>query len=331
MRGACARLPAWPASTSKRVISNDHLTANDLAGWVLDPARAMGREMVTPTVSGGYRMIDVRSRMLRPLATLCLLGLGLLARSPGPSRVAPNVVVACDSLETRASDPLRYRQRGDRCEGVYSQNVSGSSNLLVASLMESFEAIDDTSSLPLRVEWTPPDGEAVRLRAYSIKPGLFYRMDTAKPIAASPYLWPADVLQALRITNADIGVTGSVSAMLGGERRDVLVPLRIGQRKPPARSMRYRIALWSTVELSDVFITLATVGADGKPMSYLQRDESLAYGFYPAERPIDIRLKPLEARGIYYVGIAATLKRGGSATSSFFLFNPGPPPAPGNQ
>ena len=42
--------------------------------------------------------------MLRPLATLSLLGLGLLARSPGPGGVAPNVVVACDSLLTRASD-----------------------------------------------------------------------------------------------------------------------------------------------------------------------------------------------------------------------------------
>ena len=50
-------------------------------------------------------------------------------------------------------------------------------------------------------------------------------MDTAKPIAASAYLWPADVLQALRIANADIGVTGSTSAALGGERREVFVPI----------------------------------------------------------------------------------------------------------
>ena len=269
--------------------------------------------------------------MLRPLATLSLLGLGLLARSPGPGGVAPNVVVACDSLVTRASDPLRYRQRGDRCEGVYAQEVSGSSSLLVASLVESFEAIDDTSSLPLRVEWTPPDGEAVALRAYSTKPGLYYRMETAKPIAASPYLWPVDVLQALRIGNADIGVTGSASPMLGGERRAVLVPLRIGHRKAPARSTRYRITIRPSVELSDVFITLATASPNGKPVSYLQRDENLAYGFYPAERAIDIRLKPLESRGIYFVRISATLKRGGSATSEFLLFHPGPPPAPGNQ
>ena len=269
--------------------------------------------------------------MLRPPAMVCLLGLTMLARSPAPSRLTPNVAIACDSLvETRESDPLRYRQRGDRCEGVYTQKVSGSSDLLVASLVESFEAIDDTSSLPLRVEWTPPNGEAVSLRAYSIKPGLFYRMETSKPITASSYLWPADVLQSLRVSNADIGVTGSAPTMLGGKRHEVLVPLRIGQRKPPARSTRYRMAVLSSMELSDVFITLATVGPDGKPAQYLQRDENLAYGFYPAERAIDIRLKPLTARGIYYVRIGATRKRGGPLTSEFLLFHPGPPPAPAN-
>jgi hypothetical protein len=270
--------------------------------------------------------------MLRPTAIVCLLGLSLLGRAPAPSRVGPNVVQACDSLvKTRASDPLSYRQRGDRCEGVYAQDVSGSSSLLVASLVESFEAIDDTSSLPLRVEWTPPDGEAVALRAYSIKSGLFYRMETARPIAASPYLWPTSVLQALRIGSADIGVTGSASPMVGGVRRGVLVPLRISHRKAAVRSARYRVTVWPSVELSDVFVSLATAGADGKPVTYLQRDENLSYGFYPAERAIDIRLKPLAARGIYFVRIAATLKRGGSATSTFLLFHPGPPPAPGNQ
>lgn len=240
--------------------------------------------------------------------------------------------VACDSLvRTRTTDPLRYRQRGDRCEGVYAQDVSGSSSLLVASIVESFDAIDDTSTRPLRVEWTPPNGDAVSLRAYSIKSGLFYRMETARPIAARLYLWPVDVLQALRISSADIGVTGSASSVLNGVRREVFVPLRISQREMPARSTRYRVTIWPTVELNEVFVTLAAADADGRPATYLQRDEKLGYGFYPAERGIDIRLTPLAARGIYFVRVAATLKRGGSATSTFLLFHPGPPQVSGDR
>ncbi len=267
--------------------------------------------------------------MHRRRAGLCLLGLSLLVRqSAPPSPGVAGLSAACDSLvRTRATDPLRYRARGDRCEGVYAQDVSGSSSLLVASLVESFEAIDDTSSLPLRVEWATPAGEAVALRAYSLRPGLFYRMETAHPIAASPYLWPASVLQALRIGSADIGVTGSASPLVNGAPRAVLVPLRISQRKAPVRATRYRVTIWPSVELSDVFITLATTGADGQPVRYLQRDENLAYGFYPAEHGVDILLQPLAARGIYFVRIAATLKRGGSASSTFLLFHAGSPPA----
>ena len=142
-------------------------------------------------------------------------------------------------------------------------------------------------------------------------------METAQPIAASPYLWPPSVLQALRIGNTDIGVTGSAFPTLNGARREVLVPLRISQRKTPARSSTYRVTVWPSVELSDVFVTVATADSSGKPATYLQRDENLAYGFYPAERGVVVPLKPLAARGIYFVRIAATLKRGGSATSTF--------------
>ena len=269
--------------------------------------------------------------MLRRLARFCLLAFGL--KSPAlrgqtatPAGAATSNRVACDSLvKTRASDPLSYRLRGDRCEGVYAQDVAGSSSLLVASVVESFEAIDDSSSLPLRLEWVGPRGEAVRLRAYSIKSGLFYRMETVQSVAASPYLWPTNVLQALRIKNTDIGVVGSSFPTLSGTRREVVVPLRISQRKEPARSTTYRVTVRPSVELSDVFVTVATADSSGRPATYLQRDENLAYGFYPAERGIVIPLKPLAARGIYFVRIAATLKRGGSATSTFLLYHAGPP------
>jgi hypothetical protein len=113
---------------------------------------------------------------------------------------------------------------------------------------------------------------------------------------------------------------------VGGVRREVFVPLRISQRNAPARSPTYRVAVWPAVELTDALITFALVGPDGNPARYLKRDESLAYGFYPAERALVIRLKPLDAPGIYFVRIGATLKRGGSATTTFWLFHPGPPP-----
>ncbi|MFL5619070.1 MAG: hypothetical protein ACJ79A_11855 [Gemmatimonadaceae bacterium] len=259
-------------------------------------------------------------------AGMCVLVLGLLGR-PSASVVPRDAIrFDCDSLvATQKSDPLRYRQRGDRCEGVYGQNVSGSSTLRVASLVESLEAFDDSSSLPLRVEWTPPPGEAVLLRASAIRAGLYYRMETVRPIAASSFAWPSDVRRPLRISSADVGVTGVASMSIGGSQREVLVPLRISQRRPAVRSSSYRLTLWPTVGLSEVYLTVAATGADGAPTRYLQRDEKLGYGVYPAERPIVVRLPTLKERGMYLVRVAATREGSGGVTRSILLYHPGAP------
>jgi hypothetical protein len=263
---------------------------------------------------------------LRIATSLFALGLlGALDGGTGESASAPTVRFDCDSLlKTQSSDPLRYRQRGDRCEGVYGQNVAGSSTLRVASLVESLEAFDDTSSLPVRVEWTAPAGEPVTLRASSLRSGLYYRMETAHPVAGTSYTWPSDVRRPLRISSADIGVTGTTSMSIGGAPREVLVPLRISQRRAPTRSSSYRLTLWPTVGLSEVFVTVAVTGADGTPTKYLQRDAKLGYGVYPAERPIVVRLPALKGPGVYLVRVAATRVGSGGATRSFHLYHAGP-------
>jgi hypothetical protein len=264
---------------------------------------------------------------LRIATSLLVFGvLGQFGGAPSVDARPASARFECDSLvATQKSDPLRYRRRGDRCEGVYGQNVAGSSNLRVASLVESLEAFDDTSSLPLRVEWTAPAGEPVTLRASSLRSGLYYRMETAHPVAASSFAWPSDVRRPLRISSADIGVTGTASMLIGGARREVLVPLRVSQRRPPTRSSSYRLTLWPTVGLSQVFVTVAATGADGAPTRYLQRDQELGYGVYPAERPIVVRLPALMERGVYLVRVAATREGSGSATRSFQLYHAGSP------
>jgi hypothetical protein len=260
------------------------------------------------------------------IGVLALGTLGALGRPTARKAARTARPFDCDSLvATRSSDPLRYRQRGDRCEGVYGQNVAGSSTLRVASLVESVEAFDDTSSLPLRVEWTAPTGEAVMLRASAMRPGLYYRMESARPIAASSFAWPADVRRPLKISSADVGITGTTSMSIGGERREVLVPLRISQRRAPARSASYRLTLWPTVGLDEVYLTVASTGPDGAAVRYLKHDEKLGYGVYPAERPIVVRLPALTERGVYLVRVAATREGSGGVTRSILLYHAGPP------
>src|SRR5579863_1516285 len=76
------------------------------------------------------------------------------------ARLASAQSSPCDPhLPQPAQDPYGYRLRGDRCEGVYIQEVSGAP-LLVASWTESFADYDLTSRQQLAMEWDTAPGDA---------------------------------------------------------------------------------------------------------------------------------------------------------------------------
>src|SRR5882672_11405890 len=85
---------------------------------------------------------------------------------------------ACDpGLQPAGGSEVGYAVRGDRCEGLYVQEVSGGT-LEVASLTENFKGYKFAKDKPLLVEWPAPGDAQVQVRASSLKRKLYYRMDT---------------------------------------------------------------------------------------------------------------------------------------------------------
>ena len=76
-------------------------------------------------------------------------------------------------------------------------------------------------------------------------------------------------------------------------------------------------------EVAEVYVTLTALGQDGREEKILKRDEPLRYGFYPADRPIDVTLSDPLAAGLYRVRLGAVLKTGGAANRSFVVYHPG--------
>jgi len=70
-------------------------------------------------------------------------------------------------------------------------------------------------------------------------------------------------------------------------------------------------------------VTLAYLGADGRPDLYIKRDAPLGYGYYPAEQGIVVFVPELPRSGIYSVEVGAILKDGGSSTTSFLFYHAG--------
>jgi hypothetical protein len=229
--------------------------------------------------------------------------------------------VLCDpTLRQSYEDAYGYRLRHDRCEGIYVREVS-STTLLVASLTEAFENYDLTSNNDLQISWKVPRETEIRIRAQGLRRRLYYRMDTLRRSSSAPFRWPTGILAALQIPSQYLGVTAWASLPLGKENRDVYLPIRVSQRQDPKLGSAYALVLLPGAELTEVYLSLATVGADGKPVSYLRDGEPLKYGYYPAERRIDIPLA-LGLPGLYFVQIGAELKTGGTTTLDFLMYHP---------
>jgi hypothetical protein len=220
----------------------------------------------------------------------------------------------CDpQLKQTSDDPNGYRPRGDRCEGVYIREVA-STTLLVASLTDSVEDFNAGNGKPLLVEWAAPESGEVHIRAHSLRHRLYYRMDTVRPPGSKSYTWPTNLLSTFNLRRNELGWIAWTNYAVGSTTREVYLPLRVRQTESP-RSSGYQLVLLPGVELSEVYISLAPVGRDGRAGAFIKKDEPLKYGFYPADRLIAVALPVLGTPGIYWVEIKAVRRTGGAASA----------------
>jgi hypothetical protein len=238
------------------------------------------------------------------------------------ARLAMGESAPCDPhLLQPTGNPYGYRQRGDRCEGVYIQQVSGAP-LVIASWTEYFPDYDLRSKQPITIEWEGLHGAGgVRLRAQGLRRRLYYRMDTLRPSGSKSFAWPSDLLSALNISKKDVGIVGISRGLVGEVERDIYLPLRVGRSGKRARPGNYQLVLLPGVELKEVFISLAAL--NGSKRSVLLDGEPLGYGYYPAERPIEIPISGARTRGIYHLEVGATLKSGGASAAELWFYHPG--------
>jgi hypothetical protein len=194
----------------------------------------------------------------------------------------------------------------------------------LASLTESFEEYDLASGGDLVIEWTSPGAGVIHLRAHGLQRRLHYRMDTVRPSGSTSYRWPSTILAGLNARRADIGIVGWTRLAVGQVERPVYIGLRVSQRRKPARPGTYELVVLPTRELSEVYVSLAAVGSDGRPTAFLQDGRALRHGYYPAGRAIPVSIAGLGRPGIYYVELGATVKGGDPTTATFWLHHPGP-------
>jgi hypothetical protein len=232
--------------------------------------------------------------------------------------VAVTQSTPCDPfLLITVDNPFGYHLRGDRCEGLFVQQVS-STPLLIASLVDGGFNGTFSPNGSLELRWAEAPGD-VRLRAHALKPRTYYQMDARQPAHSTGYRWKTDVLSALNLVIADIGIVAWTEQKVGGVVRNVYLPLRIGT--PPASEPSYELAIIPDKELAELYVGVVSVPANGATSRAVTPPKPLNYGYYAAGRTIRIPVGPLPAAGLYRIDLGATLVGGGAISHEVWLLH----------
>ena len=176
-----------------------------------------------------------------------------LAFSAGPQG-AP---IYCDAeLLHVPKSPTSYQVRGDRCEGIYAQQVSTVS-VDLRSFVKGFGEFDPETQSSLELTWKAPAGivQDARLRAFSLKSRTYYRMDTAQPAANGSYRWPTEILAGEKLGRDDLGILAWVEMPGPADKvREVYLPLRAGTSQTLDG---YEVTLVPSKKLKKVLLTVS--------------------------------------------------------------------------
>jgi Protein of unknown function (DUF2442) len=267
----------------------------------------------------GYEFAGRQSVRMRRLAVS--LGLSILLAVLDLTGSLAAQSPHCDQdLNPAATNPLAYRLRGDRCEGIYIQDVVATALRLV-SFTDSYESFDPALDRPLVLEWTSPGNAAVHIRGQSLRNRLYYRMDSDRPAGSASFTWPADVLAALRLGKSELGVLAWTTRRIGSAERPVFEPVRVRQRAA-ATPGAYRVVVVPGVQVDEIFVSVASLKPNGDTGAYTIDKRPAALGYYPPGRAVVIDVPAPSAAGVYRIDLGATLTQGGTSAMTAYFSRP---------
>lgn len=256
----------------------------------------------------------------------------------------------CDKQLQGTSDiQYGYRQRGNRCEGIYAKAVSLTA-LQVVSLTTAYSDFNTDSGKPVQLTWRSPKHSTIKmindqqsnylvhLRGQSLKRRLYYRMDTQRTLSEHQFDWPVFLLHALSIKKSKLGISAWVRGTIAGVEQTIYLPLELRQEEEtialsspfepvpsnetnPRKRYEYRMVIIPGQDLEEVYITITALNENGDLGESVIQALQLNYGNYPAERPISIGFSVPIDESLYLIEIGATLISGGVTATNLILYN----------
>ena len=162
----------------------------------------------------------------------------------------------------------------------------------------------------LHLNWAGGASQEVHLRANSLRPRLYYQMDSVQTRRKYRLRLGDKPTSALGITRPELGIVGWTSQQIGGQDRQVYLPLAVTTSKPQKKSSSYQLIVVSGVELHELYVSLSLLDKDGSRVATLRKEEPLKAAYYPAEAGIPISLSELKKAGLYLLDIGRRVSTG---------------------
>ena len=210
---------------------------------------------------------------------------------------------SCDPLITQNNDPEGYHDRPSKlCEGTYDTGVS-SMGLMLASFTGPMHGINLARKTEFSFHWQPVGKSDIRVKADSLRPRFYYRMDAIRPYSDTQLSWTNSIPAQYKLRTSEFGI---LAMQTDDSDNLIYLPLRVGHdgQDPPDGNLV--VTVISGEEISEIYWTLCITGQ--KPC--LVWDEKLDRKPYAANQPIAIELDKVVTPGRYLLTISAELRSG---------------------
>lgn len=239
------------------------------------------------------KLLNITLRLVLPFSTAILL-------STGSEALAQEA--HCDPLIPISRDTnyvIGYKPRGNRCEGIYPDQKSGSSDIFVVSLaaMALSTALSNIDTLYIR--WPEaPARDVLKIRALSLRDGLNYRLDSTQPLARKIFEWPSEILKQVGLQLNEVGLLGSSDVMINNSKRRVYIPTILSDQPKAGEIQSLELVLRTNIDLSDVYWSYAPFKSGGRIGEYIVYEKHFQ-NFYPAGEPIRLKIEAPPTEGLY--------------------------------
>ena len=238
---------------------------------------------------------------------------------------APAAAQSCDpALLRNDTRPISYRQRGERCEGIYSRRVSAFGAQLISFTGQS--DLRDLCSAGRPVHMVLPasgaSAAAVRLRGESLRPDLYYRVDVELR-ARDSFEWPFDPRcnNEVRLTASELALTARRRVAAGSEQVEALVPVSLSFDPNGAAQPPYRALVMPGRRAKEVFVSLLRYDGAARVRIFAERPLNRRPYAPDTAIPVVLERADVAAPGVYRADITLQFESGEVETIAFHFIN----------